>query len=139
MDNCAHEFGVDIEDHAGYFICDDCKSVVDENNMERVNHWPFTIKLIEHPTWGFAFDIIAQCGHTYQVYREPGLTTEEFVQCYGEVEMCGPCRWEDLDRLLNEAEYRRNPDGPALGRRLLTDGITWTITAITPPDDQSQH
>ena len=83
------------------------------------------------------FIITAQCGHTYQVYRNPpDRTIEGFVRLYGEVEQCPPCLVGGLQATLEGLDYQLNPDTEALGWSRLDNAITLEETVIRQSAEQ---
>ena len=86
------------------------------------------------------FIITAQCGHTYQVYRNPpDRTIEGFVRLYGEAEQCLPCLVGGLQATLEGLDYQLNPDTEALGWSRLANAITVEETVIGQSADQEDE
>ena len=92
-------------------------------------------ELESHPV----FNITAKCGHTFQVFRKPEVTIEQFIGMYGEEEKCPECYKEALQTLLDEADYRQNPDTAAQGWDRLASSISFESSLIgqdTVPGDE---
>ncbi len=86
------------------------------------------------------FKITAKCGHAFQVLRKPGVTIERFISKYGESEKCPECHKEFFQALLDEADYRQNPDTAARGWDRLAGSIAFESSLIgqdTVPGDEN--
>lgn len=65
------------------------------------------------------FAITANCGHYFEVWRRPTTTVQRFAEVYGAQDLCPECHKKALKDIVDEANYRRDPDGPDRGYDLL--------------------
>ena len=77
------------------------------------------------------FDITAKCGHSFQVFRRPGLTVSRFLEVYGDQEMCPECKSSAFEKTLDDIDYRMNPDTRALGFERIENAISFEQYEIT--------
>ena len=84
------------------------------------------------------FNITAKCGHSFQEHQD-GLTIEQYLGCFGEVEKCSECLQADRQAMLDEADYRLNPDTEALGWARIADAISFQTTLIGQPAEQEDE
>ena len=86
------------------------------------------------------FIITAQCGHTYQVHRNPpDFTIERFVRFHGEFKQCPSCLIEDTQAMLQELDYQLNPDTESLGWSRLANAITVEETVTVQSAEQGDE
>ena len=76
------------------------------------------------------FRISARCGHEFQVFREADLSVSQFLAAYGEDEKCPDCHATGLVEILEDADYRLNPDGPAQGVNRLLDSVSVEVSQV---------
>ena len=84
------------------------------------------------------FDITAKCGHSFRVYRvprTPTATIEGILRTYGEQEQCPDCLQGGLQAILDEADYRLNPDTAARGWDRILSATSEEITPIDVAGD----
>ena len=85
------------------------------------------------------FNITAKCGHSFRVHRRPELTIERWLRVYGESKKCPDCEEKAFQDLLEEIDYRLNPDTRDLGRERIDSAISTEWTRIPIVEDSEEE